>query len=90
MRGRHKPIVSQERFERVQDVLDGKKIKAVAKHKHNSAIPLKPFVRCEVCGPPLTAGFARGKMGQRYPLYWCRKPGCRAVNYREKHSNPSS
>lgn len=79
MRGRHKPIVSQELFDRVQDVLDDKKMKAVAKHKHNSAFPLKPFVRCEVWGTPLTGGFARGKMGKRCPLYWCRKPGCRAV-----------
>jgi site-specific DNA recombinase len=79
VRGRHKPIVSQELFDRVQDVLDGKKMKAVAKHKHNAAFPLKPFVRCEVCGTPLTGGFARGKMGKRYPRYWCRKSECRAV-----------
>src|SRR5215470_2950566 len=50
VRGLHRPIVSEELFARVQDVLDGRKIKAVVKRRHNSAFPLKSFVRCEVCG----------------------------------------
>ena len=79
VRGLHRPIVTQELFERVQDVLSGRKLASTPKRKHNEAFPLKPFVHCEACGTPLTGGFARSKTGKLYPRYWCRKPGCRAV-----------
>jgi site-specific DNA recombinase len=79
VRGLHRPIVSEELFARVQDVLSGRKLASTPKRKHNEAFPLKPFVHCEACGTPLTGGFARSKTGKLYPRYWCRKPGCRAV-----------
>ena len=79
VRGLHRPVVSEELFARVQDVLSGKKLASTPKRKHNEAFPLKPFVHCEACGTPLTGGFARSKTGKLYPRYWCRKPGCRAV-----------
>ena len=79
IRGLHQPIVEQAVFDRVQDVLDGKKAKPARKYKYNAAFPLKPFVRCSECNQPLTGGFARSKTGRLYPRYWCRTPGCRAV-----------
>ena len=79
VRALHEPLISEALFQRVQDVVDGKKIKAVSKRKHNEEFPLKPFVRCEGCGAPLTGGFARGKLGKRYARHWCRTAGCRAV-----------
>jgi site-specific DNA recombinase len=74
----HEPIVSQETFDRVQAILDGRRPSIVTKKKVNPLLPLKCFVRCESCGTPLTGGLARGRT-KKYPRYWCRKQGCRAV-----------
>ena len=79
VRGLHTPLVPRDTFDRVQDILDGKKAKAAPKHKHNADFPLKPFVRCSECRKPLTGGFAKSKTGKRYPRYWCRTAKCRAV-----------
>src|SRR4029077_19179621 len=37
------------------------------------------LVHCAACGAPLTASFCRSKTGKRYPYYYCRTRGCRAV-----------
>ena len=79
VKGLHRPIVSQELFDQVQDVLDGKKPVAAPRRKVNPDFPLKNFIRCGVCATPLTACMARSKNSKLYPYYYCRKPGCRAV-----------
>ena len=76
VRGLHMPIVSQELFDRVQEILTGRRPSAAPKRKFNPTLPLKCLVKCEVCGTPLTGAFCKGK---RYGYYWCRKTGCRAV-----------
>jgi site-specific DNA recombinase len=78
VKGLHEAIVSQEMFDRVQAILDGRRPSIVPKKKVNPLLPLKCFVRCESCGTPLTGGLARGR-SKKYPRYWCRKQGCRAV-----------
>jgi site-specific DNA recombinase len=77
VQGSHEPIVSEEIFSASQQILLGKK--AVVAHKRvNPGLPLKVFVRCAVCGTPLTGGICRGRT-KTYERYWCRKKGCRAV-----------
>jgi site-specific DNA recombinase len=78
VRGLHEPLVSQEVFDRVQSILSGRRPIVAPKRKFNPALPLKCLVRCEACGTPITGGFPKGR-GKRYPRYWCRKAGCRAV-----------
>ena len=78
VRGLHDPIISQETFDRVQAILDGRSPIAAPKRKFNPAFPLKCLVRCETCGTPLTGGFCKGRT-KRYGHYWCRKSNCRAV-----------
>jgi site-specific DNA recombinase len=80
VRGLHRPIISDEVFDAVQAVLDGKKPIATPRRKINPDFPLKHFVRCGVCGVPLTACFSRSKNGSLYPYYYCRNPQCRAVS----------
>ena len=46
--------------------------------RQNPAFPLKHFVKCGVCGTPLTGGMNKGKR-KHYPNYWCRYAECRAV-----------
>lgn len=81
VRGRHEPLVNQETFDRVQAVLDGRKVGAAPRRKVNPAFPLKCFVMCEACGTPLTGGFCAGR-SKAYPYYWCRNRNCRAVKLR--------
>ena len=78
VRGLHEPLVLQETFEKVQAVLEGRKLSVAPKRKFNPMLPLKCLIRCETCGKPLTGGNAKGR-NKRYPRYWCRTKGCRAV-----------
>ena len=78
VRGLHEPLVSQELFDGVQAVLDGRKTGAAPKRKLNPAFPLKCFVKCDSCGVPLTGGFCAGR-SKSYAYYWCRNRNCHAV-----------
>jgi site-specific DNA recombinase len=78
VQGLHAPIVCQELFDTVQRVLSGRKLSSAPKRKHNPAFPLKHFVKCGVCGTPLTGGMNKGKL-KHYANYWCRNSECRAV-----------
>ena len=78
VKGLHIPIVSQELFDAVQRLLSGRKLSSAPKRKQNPAFPLKHFVKCGVCGTPLTGGMNKGKL-KHYPNYWCRNSDCRAV-----------
>ena len=79
VKGLHESIVNQETFDRVQAVLDGPKPTIVPRRKVNPVVPLKAFIRCDVCGTPLTGGSPRGRSGKLYPRYWCPKSSCLAV-----------
>ena len=78
--GLHEPIVSQETFDRVQAILDGRRPSVVAKRKVNPAVPLRGFIRCDCCGTRLTGGSPQGRGGKKYPRYWCPNPECRKVS----------
>ena len=80
VKGLHEPLVTQEVFDRVQAVLEGKKLPVSPRRVSNPDFPLRRLVRCERCGTPLTGAYCKGRHGGRYPRYWCRKPGCRAVS----------
>jgi sigma-54 interacting transcriptional regulator/recombinase/recombinase-like zinc beta ribbon protein len=84
VQGLHTPIMDRVTFDRVQAILDGKKPKAAKRYKHNAAFPLKPFVRCESCGRPLTGGFAKSQTGKHYARYWCPTSTCQVGISREE------
>jgi len=78
IKGLHAPIVSQELFDSVQRVLSGRSLSSAPKKRHNPAFPLKHFVKCGICGTPLTGGMNKGKR-KHYANYWCRNSECRAI-----------
>ena len=80
-RGSFAPLVSEELFRRVQDILDGKRLSVSAHQRNNPDFPLRVFVTCGACGTPLTGSWSKGRKG-RYPYYRCRSSHCRAVNVR--------
>ncbi len=76
--GSFEPIVSDELFQKVQDILEGRRVIVTAHQRNHPDFPLRVFVRCATCGTGITGAWAKGK-GGRYPYYWCRKSSCRAV-----------
>ncbi len=81
VRGSFEPLVSQELFDRVQDVLSGKRTAPKPHHRNHPDFPLRLFVRCANCHTPLTGSWSKGKT-QRYPYYRCRVQSCKGVNVR--------
>jgi site-specific DNA recombinase len=74
--GIHGPLVSQELFDDVQDVLDGRKRKAL-NHKRGlrEEFPLRGNLLCKQCGKLLTASKSKGNGGTYY-YYHCTN-GCK-------------
>jgi site-specific DNA recombinase len=80
-RGSFSPLISEELFGRVQDILDGKRLSVATHNRNNPDFPLRVFVSCGECKTPLTGSWSKGR-NSRYPYYRCRNSGCRAVNVR--------
>ena len=75
VRGVHQPIVPQQLFDSVQDVLAGRSRTAQPRHSIRPEFSLRQFVRCAECGKGLTAGVIKKK----FFYYWCYTKGCRKV-----------
>lgn len=86
-RGSFDPIVSEELFSRVQDVLDGKRPQLTTYQRNHSDFPLRRFVRCAECDSPLTASWSKGRK-EKYGYYRCPNDDCRAVNVRIEKMEP--
>ncbi len=82
-KGDFEPLVSQELFERVQLILRSGRRTPVHHLRRNPEFPLKRFVRCAMCGGPLTGDWSRGR-SKLYAYYRCWNPSCRAVKPRKE------
>jgi site-specific DNA recombinase len=71
----HPALVSEELFNSVQDILNGKKIDRSDTNKHRDELPLRGFLACSRCGGRLTGSASKGKY-ERYFYYHCQ-PGCK-------------
>ena len=79
------PLISIELFQRVQDVLAGRRATIAARQRNNPDFPLRNFVRCGHCQKPLTASWSKGKMGVKYAYYRCQNKNCSCpANVRRK------
>lgn len=83
-KGSHEPIVSMEVWQRVQDILDGKRVTVTSRQRNSPDFPLRVFVRCASCNQPITGSWSTGRQGKKYPYYACRNKACRAVNIRRE------
>ena len=71
--GEHEPLVSEETFYRVQDLIEGRNRRKHSLLKGKKPHPdfyLRGHVVCPMCGRPITASFSRGN-GGKYPYYHC-------------------
>jgi site-specific DNA recombinase len=71
-------LVDQATFYRAQAVLDGRVVVAGPRQRHHPDFPLRGFVRCDICGRPLTGSWSKGR-NDHYAYYHCQRQ-CRAVN----------
>ena len=69
--GLHDAIIDITIFNKVQDVLEGRKRNAKPPSKMNDALPLRSFLECEYCGRTLTGSVSKGN-GGNYGYYHCR------------------
>lgn len=88
-KGNHQPMISEEMFWKVQAIISGrstqKNIADLRRNIVNPSFPLRRVVFCS-CGAPMTGAFSRGKLGKRYPYYFC--PKCSTVQRIDKYGNP--
>ena len=71
--GEHKPLVDEDTFYRVQDLIEGRnrrKHTLVKGKKPHPDFYLRGYVVCPMCGRPITASFSKGN-GGKYPYYHC-------------------
>jgi site-specific DNA recombinase len=82
-KGGFEPLVSEKLFNRVQELLDGRRPSATPHDRNNPDFPLRVFVRCGTCGQGLTGAWSSGR-SKRYPYYRCRATTCKSVNIRKE------
>ena len=68
--GQHEAIVSEELFNQVLDVLDGRKQKPKTKISSNGMLPLRGYLICPKCGYMLTGSASKG-CTKHYHYYHC-------------------
>jgi site-specific DNA recombinase len=76
VQGSFEPLVDFDTFDRVQDVLAGRRKTITPRQRNRSEFPLRHFVRCGYCHKPLTASRSTGKMGVKYLYYRCQNRTC--------------
>ena len=77
--GKHEPIIDNETFKAVQDVMDGKRKKKPKMHKPNNPnLYLRKYLVCPKCGHRITGATSKGH-GGHYDYYCC--------NHDHKHLN---
>jgi site-specific DNA recombinase len=82
VRGGFEPLIDDDLFRRVEERLTGRGAPGQTRSLNNADFPLNVIVRCGACGKGITGSLATGRKGRRYPHYFCRTRGCRAVKFR--------
>jgi predicted RNA-binding Zn-ribbon protein involved in translation (DUF1610 family) len=72
----HEPLISEELFDKVQDIMDGNANLARPNVKiiSDENLPLRGFHVCPECGHLITGSASRGRSSQKYYYYHCQSP----------------
>lgn len=71
--GQHQPLIDEETFYQVQDLIEGRnhrKHTLIKGKKPHPDFYLRGYIICPMCGKPITASFSHGN-GGKYPYYHC-------------------
>jgi hypothetical protein len=72
VQGIHEPLVSLELFDRVQDVIEGRKrLQHCKPRRRHDELPLRGYIICSCCGRNITGGGNKGNGGIYY-YYHCQ------------------
>ena len=71
VKGQHEPLISEQMFNEVQEILEGRKRVIKPKIVSVDNLPLRGFLKCPNCERMLTGSASRGKMGNYYYYYHC-------------------
>ena len=87
VKGIHEPIISEDLFYKVQDILIGKikKRNRPSMISSRDELPLRGLLLCSKCEKPLTGSPSRSKTGRKYFYYHCNY--CRQIRYRADEAN---
>lgn len=69
-KGKHEPMIDEETFYRVQNILDGKRSPVISYKRNNVDFPLRRFYKCSICENWFTGAWSKGR-SKRYPYYFC-------------------
>ena len=76
VKGSHEPIISEELFDEVQEVLSGRRRKKAYSVSSKDELPLRGFLTCPRCNGKLTGSASTGGSGVKHFYYHCIK-GCK-------------
>ena len=89
VQGQHPAMVSEEKFYKVQSVLDGRNTNIAAplarRNIDNPDFPLRRIVKCTQCGASMTGGWCKGKR-KHYAYYFCLNK-CKGLNTKRAKIN---
>ena len=87
VQGLHEPIISEDIFYTVQDILEGRKRKKpVSFVLQRNEFPLRGFLKCPRCNLNLTASASKSRNGTKHNYYHCQK-GCKERQRAETLNN---
>ena len=76
VQGQHPAMISEEQFNHVQEVLEGRNVRldvpTAVRQRYNEDFPLRRIVRCSYCGRPFTGAWSKGK-SRKFAYYFCQK-----------------
>lgn len=83
IKGNHEPIISEELYDKVQDIINHRKPTNTIKKSDRDEFPLRGLLICCKCGRLLTGSSGLSKTGRHYFYYHCTK-GCKEIYPIEK------
>jgi site-specific DNA recombinase len=81
--GIHEPLISKDTYFKIQDIINGHKVKHLNRKADNPDFPLRGFVKCDKCNGKLTGSKSRSKLKKRYSYYHGSR-GCKLRVRKEK------
>jgi site-specific DNA recombinase len=80
-KGRHKPLITVEAFDLIQQRLKAEGINKKIRRDLSSDFPMRGLIVCAECEKHLTASWSKSRKGVPYGYYFCQNHEC--VSYRQ-------
>ena len=83
----HEPLISIELFNKIQNIIHGRKNLKYKPKKINESLPLRGYLKCKKCGGNLTGSASTSRTGAKHHYYHCNTlKGCNErFNIKDAH-----